>query len=62
MERISMKKIKEILQLKFITDMSIRAIGRAVNVPPSTVSDYCKKIVKHPVLHLHTKYIFYFHI
>ncbi len=43
MERISMKKIKEILQLKFITDMSIRAIGRAVNVPPSTVSDYCKR-------------------
>jgi len=43
MERLSMKKIKEILQLKFITDISIRAISRAVNVPPSTVSDYCKR-------------------
>jgi len=43
MERISMKKIKEILRLKFITDISTRAIGRAVNVAPSTVLDYCRR-------------------
>ncbi len=51
MERLSMKKIKEILRLKFITDISIRAISRAVNVPPSTVSDYCKrfKITKYTI-------------
>jgi transposase len=46
MKRISMKKIKEILKLKYITNISIRAIGRAVNVPPSTVSDYCKRFEK----------------
>lgn len=46
MERISMKKIKEILRLKFVTDISIRAIGRVVDVPPSTVSDYCKRFKK----------------
>jgi len=38
-----MKKIKEILQLKYITDISIRAIGRALKVPPSTVADYCRR-------------------
>jgi transposase len=43
MERISMKKIKEILKLRFITDVSFRQISRAVNVPNSTVSDYCKR-------------------
>ena len=43
MERISMKKIKEILQLKFRTDISYRQIGRAVNVPHSTVADYCRR-------------------
>jgi transposase len=46
MERISMKKIKEILRLKYITDISIRAIGRAINIAPSTVSDYCKRFEK----------------
>jgi len=38
-----MKRIKEILQLRYVTDISVRAISRAVNVPPSTVSDYCKR-------------------
>ena len=38
-----MKKIKEILQLKFRTDISYRQIGRAVNVPHSTVADYCRR-------------------
>jgi len=38
-----MKKIKEILKLRYITDISYRQISRAVNVPSSTVSDYCKR-------------------
>ncbi len=38
-----MKKIKEILKLRFITDISFRQISRAVNIPSSTVSDYCKR-------------------
>ena len=38
-----MKKIKEILKLRFITEISLRQISRAVNVPNSTVSDYCKR-------------------
>ena len=38
-----MKKIKEILKLKYITNISVRAIGRAVDAPRSTVSDYCKR-------------------
>ena len=44
-----MKKIKEILKLRFITDISFRQIGKAVNIPSSTVSDYCKRfeISKH---------------
>jgi hypothetical protein len=33
MGRPSMKKIKEILKLRFITDISFRQIGRAVNIP-----------------------------
>ena len=43
MERITMKKIKEILKLRFITKISLRQIGRAVDIPSSTVSDYCKR-------------------
>jgi transposase len=43
MGRLSMKKIKEILKLRFITEISLRQISRAVNVPNSTVSDYCKR-------------------
>lgn len=43
MERVSMKKIKEILQLRFVTSVSLRQISRAVAVPSSTVSDYCKR-------------------
>ena len=37
-----MKKIKEILKLRFATDISFRQISRAVDIPSSTVSDYCK--------------------
>jgi len=43
MGKLPMKKIKEILKLRFITDISYRQIGRAVNIPSSTVSDYCKR-------------------
>ncbi len=43
MRRLTMKKIKDILKLKYITDISFRQISRAVNVPSSTVSDYCKR-------------------
>lgn len=43
MRRLSMKKIKDILQLKYITELSCRQISRGVNVPRSTVSDYCKR-------------------
>lgn len=38
-----MKKIKDILKLRFITDLSFRKISGAVNVPSSTVADYCKR-------------------
>lgn len=43
MERITMKKIKEILRLKYITDLSARQISRAIKVPNSTVADYCRR-------------------
>ena len=38
-----MKKIKDILRLRFITNISYRQISRALNVPSSTVGDYCKR-------------------
>ena len=38
-----MKKIKDILKLRFITDISYRQISRAVGIPSSTVADYCKR-------------------
>jgi transposase len=38
-----MKKIKDILKLRFVTNLSFRKISGAVNVPSSTVSDYCKR-------------------
>jgi transposase len=43
MRRLSMKKIKDILKLRYITDISYGQISRAVGVPKSTVSDYCKR-------------------
>lgn len=43
MRRLPMKKIKDILKLRYITDISYRQISRAVGVPSSTVSDYCKR-------------------
>jgi transposase len=38
-----MKKIKEILRLRYIAEISLRQISRAVGVPRATVSDYCKR-------------------
>ncbi len=43
MRRLSMKKIKDILKLRFITNISYRQIGRALNIPSSTVADYCQR-------------------
>lgn len=43
MRRLSMKKIKDVLRLRFITNISYRQISRAVNVPSSTCADYCKR-------------------
>ena len=43
MRRLSMKKIKDILKLKYITELSYRQISRSVNIPRSTVMDYCKR-------------------
>lgn len=40
---LPMKKIQEILKLRFVTELSFRQISRTVNVPSSTVSDYCKR-------------------
>jgi len=38
-----MKKIRDILRFRYITKISLRQISRAVNVPKSTVLDYCKR-------------------
>ena len=43
MRRLSMKKIKDVLRLRFITNISYRQISRAVNTPSSTAADYCKR-------------------
>lgn len=43
MRRLSMKKIKDVLKLRYITEISFRQISRALNIPSSTVSDYCKR-------------------
>ena len=40
---LPMKKIQEILKLRFVTELSLRQISRTVNIPSSTVSDYCKR-------------------
>ena len=38
-----MKKIKDVLRLRFITNISYRQISRAVNTRSSTCADYCKR-------------------
>lgn len=51
MRKLSMRKIKDILKLRFITEISYREISRAVDIPSSTVSDYCKRfeIIKYEI-------------
>lgn len=41
-ERLSMKKLKELLRLKWECQLSNRMIGRAIHVSPSTVSYYTR--------------------
>lgn len=41
-ERLSMKKLKELLRLKWECQLSNRVIGRAIHVSPSTVSYYTR--------------------
>lgn len=43
MRRISMKKIKDILKLRYIVELSFPKIAVATNTPKSTASDYCKR-------------------
>ena len=45
-EKLSMRKIKEILRLKFESKLSNRAIGRVVNVSASSVSYYVRALSK----------------
>ena len=45
-ERLSMRKIKEIMRLKFASNLSNRQIGRSVNISPATVSRYIKMAIE----------------
>ena len=38
--RLKMKYIRKIIELKELTDLSIRAIRNALDLPRSTVNDY----------------------
>ena len=42
-ERLTVRKIKEILRLKWESRLSNRAIGRACNLSSSTVSEYMQR-------------------
>ena len=44
--RLSMRKIKEVLRLKFANGRSIRQIGKSCNIGRTTVSDYIGRAVK----------------
>lgn len=46
MERIVMKKIRQLLRLKFESQLSHRAIGRALNISPGTVSYYSQAAIQ----------------
>lgn len=45
-ERLSMRKIREVLRLKYECKLGIREIGRSINVAHSTVSDYVRRAEK----------------
>ena len=44
--RILMRKVKEILRLHYEQGLSKRAIARACNISPSTVSEYLKRAME----------------
>ena len=52
MRRISMKKIKDVLKLRYVVELSFPKIAVATNVPRSTASDYCKNNVPIKTNHL----------
>lgn len=43
MRRVSMKRIKEVLKLRYLMDFSFRQIGKSIGISPSTAQDYCKR-------------------
>jgi transposase len=43
MEKLSMRKIKEVLRLKFELDLSVRQISKSTHVSRPTVSDYLRR-------------------
>lgn len=43
MERLSMRKIKEVLRLKFELDMSDRQISKSTQISRTTIADYLKR-------------------
>jgi transposase len=46
MERIVMKKVRQLLRLKFESQLSHREIGRALNISPGTVSYYSQAAIQ----------------
>jgi len=44
-KRLSMRKIKEIMRLKFASNLTNRQIGKSINISPSTVDRYIKMAV-----------------
>lgn len=45
MERLSMRKIREVLRLKFELDLSERQIAKSTQISRSTISDYVRRFV-----------------
>ena len=43
MERLSMRKIREVLRLKYEAGLSTRAIARSVNAGRTTVQEYLQR-------------------
>lgn len=46
--RLSMRKIEEILRLKYESGLSHRAIGQSCAISAGTVSDYISRAKKQP--------------
>ena len=45
-ERLSMRKIKEVLRLKFVNHLSVRQIAKSCDIARSTVQEYFDRIQK----------------